>query len=65
MFRWLVMTMWDKKQRRLVCPTVACKTLVDEQTVSFSEFRPDLESPHLLLFLYKYLGRDAVFCTTS
>ncbi|VDM72570.1 unnamed protein product, partial [Strongylus vulgaris] len=32
---WLVLTMLDKKQRRLVCPTVSCKTLVDKQTVSF------------------------------
>ncbi|VDK69790.1 unnamed protein product [Cylicostephanus goldi] len=30
---WLVLTMLDKKQRRLVCPTISCKTLVDEQTV--------------------------------
>ncbi|XGW21264.1 hypothetical protein V3C99_004316 [Haemonchus contortus] len=40
---WLVLTMWDKKQRRLVCPTVACKTLVDEQTVEMRFSAPPVK----------------------
>ncbi|KAK5986397.1 DNaJ domain (Prokaryotic heat shock protein) [Trichostrongylus colubriformis] len=40
---WLVLTMWDKKQRRLVCPTVACKTLVDEQTVEMRFAAPPVK----------------------
>ncbi|KAL6731764.1 hypothetical protein Aduo_002596 [Ancylostoma duodenale] len=40
---WLVLTMLDKKQRRLVCPTVACKTLVDEQTVEMRFSAPPVK----------------------
>ncbi|VDP35033.1 unnamed protein product [Heligmosomoides polygyrus] len=43
---WLVMTMWDKKQRRLVCPTVACKTLVDEQTVEMRFSAPPVKGTY-------------------
>ncbi|KJH41467.1 DnaJ domain protein [Dictyocaulus viviparus] len=40
---WLVLTMFDKKQRRLVCPIAACKTLVDEQTVELRFSAPPVK----------------------
>ncbi|KAJ1359040.1 hypothetical protein KIN20_017653 [Parelaphostrongylus tenuis] len=40
---WLILTMLDKKQRRLVCPTVACKTLVDQQTVELRFSAPPVK----------------------
>ncbi|KAE9419890.1 hypothetical protein Angca_003294 [Angiostrongylus cantonensis] len=40
---WLILTMLDKKQRRLVCPTVACKTLVDQQTVEMRFSAPPVK----------------------